>query len=78
MVMENVRNVNRMDLRAVYVALMDMGLMLTASFLVDYANDRYYTIDKFLIDVDVVRRHVGDKTFRELECKCDTYMPLSK
>jgi hypothetical protein len=70
------KNVARMDLRQVILALQEMGLEQTALYFWDFRGDESCTVDGVWIDANVVRKHIGDRHMRELECRCTTNIPL--
>jgi hypothetical protein len=69
------KNVARMDLRQVILALQEMGLEQTALYFWDLMNDELCT-DGVWIEAYVVRKHIGDRHMRELQCRCTTNIPL--
>jgi hypothetical protein len=70
------KNVARMNLKQVIPALQEMGLRQTALYFWDFRNDESCTVDGGWIEADVIRKHIGDRHMRELQCRCTTNIPL--
>jgi hypothetical protein len=67
----------RMNLKELVVALGKRGLGQTASYFMDFYGDKDYTVDKIWIDKSFVERHIGPGSLmQDLECECQTWMPL--
>ena len=73
----SITEVDRMDLRQLVPALLNMGLDQTAYYFQGFAGDSTVTIDNVWIDKGMVERHIGPGSImKQLECECLTWMAL--
>ena len=74
---DSITEVDRMDLRQLVPALLNMGLDQTAYYFQGFTGDSTVTLDNVWIDKSMVERHIGkNHIMKQLECECLTWMAL--
>jgi hypothetical protein len=71
------KSADRMRLDEVVTFFSLRGYKQTASYFMSLINDACTVLyrNAYWVETDILKRHLGDRLFQELECEVSTWMP---